>query len=455
MPVLAGRAPRRAAGRRARAAPARRSAGATGRAAERERADQDQQRVVDAVRVGDGAVDVQHGDRHDDREREPTWSSGRTDSGSPGATNSRRAREQQHEHDQRADRLLDVEALREMRDRRSRSRARRRAARRGACAARARARARAAPRPNARVSVRATSGPALRQDAPDEPAAVGDLGRQRPRRSRSPRPGRPRARRAPVRESAARAQRTTRRRRTASATALTRTRRSSSSLPGSRIASTESPGCELHRVVRRPRPCRCARPRSGASPPAARPRRIVLPAQAACRSTGDLDDLEVLLAQLEQVDQAVLGHLVLDQRHDRRRSPTPSARSRAGRSSGWLRGSLTRAITFSTPYRSRASWQMMMLSSSSPVTATTTSGGPLDAGALEHEELGRVAACAPGARTRPRAVSKRQRPLLDQRHLVAGADQRAGEVRADLAAACDQDVHRLASARLRRRGRRR
>ena len=28
----------------------------------------------------------------------------------------------------------------------------------------------------------------------------------------------------------------------------------------------------------------------------------------------DLDDLEVLLAQLEQLDQPVLGHLVLDQR---------------------------------------------------------------------------------------------------------------------------------------------
>ena len=40
---------------------------------------------------------------------------------------------------------------------------------------------------------------------------------------------------------------------------------------------------------------------------------------------------------------------------------------------GWLRGSLTRAITFGTPYFSLATWQTMMLSSSSPVTATTRS----------------------------------------------------------------------------------
>src|SRR6266496_2256469 len=32
-----------------------------------------------------------------------------------------------------------------------------------------------------------------------------------------------------------------------------------------------------------------------------------------------LDDLEVLLAQLEQVNQVVLRHLVLDERHDERR----------------------------------------------------------------------------------------------------------------------------------------
>src|SRR5215210_2626573 len=43
----------------------------------------------------------------------------------------------------------------------------------------------------------------------------------------------------------------------------------------------------------------------------------------------------------------------------------------------WLRGSLTRAITFGTPYFSLASWQMIRLSSSSPVAARTRSGGRL------------------------------------------------------------------------------
>ena len=38
------------------------------------------------------------------------------------------------------------------------------------------------------------------------------------------------------------------------------------------------------------------------------------------------------------------------------------------------------------------------------------------------------------------------RPLLDQRHLVSGAQQRTGEVRADLAAACDQDVHQTGTS---------
>ena len=41
----------------------------------------------------------------------------------------------------------------------------------------------------------------------------------------------------------------------------------------------------------------------------------------------------------------------------------------------WLRGSLTRAITFGVPYFSFASWQMTMLSSSSPVSASMMSGG--------------------------------------------------------------------------------
>ena len=83
---------------------------------------------------------------------------------------------------------------------------------------------------------------------------------------------------------------------------------------------------------------------------------------------------------------------------------------------------------------------MTMLSSSSPVAATSEVGRPLDAGALEHEQLGRVAADHLVLELRLELVEP-VRLLLDQRHLVAGAEQRPHQVRADLAAAGDQDVH--------------
>ena len=85
---------------------------------------------------------------------------------------------------------------------------------------------------------------------------------------------------------------------------------------------------------------------------------------------------------------------------------------------------------------------MTMLSSSSPVTATTMLRRPLDAGPLEHEDLGRVAVDDDVLEL----VLEPLEPvaaLLDERHLVAGAQQAAREVRADLPAACDQDVHQV------------
>ena len=134
--------------------------------------------------------------------------------------------------------------------------------------------------------------------------------------------------------------------------------RSSSSLPGCRIASTWSPGS------------------SSVEPSAIsdlavahdrdQPRALgqLEPLDRACRRTATprvdlhLDDLEVLLAQLEQVDEAVLGHLVLDQRHELEVAQTVGEMPSRSKCS-WLRGSLTRAITFWTPYFSRASWQMI------------------------------------------------------------------------------------------------
>ena len=88
---------------------------------------------------------------------------------------------------------------------------------------------------------------------------------------------------------------------------------------------------------------------------------------------------------------------------------------------------------------------MTMLSSSSPVAAMTMLGRPLDPGALEHEELGRVAVDDDVLEL----VLEPLEPvtaLLDQCHLVTGAQQAPREVGADLSAACDQDVHRQARA---------
>ncbi len=84
-----------------------------------------------------------------------------------------------------------------------------------------------------------------------------------------------------------------------------------------------------------------------------------------------------------------------------------------------------------------------MLSSSSPGHGDDQLGA-LDAAALEHHQLGRVAvlgdvlellleqAVAVGA-------------LLDDRDLVAHLQQLVGEVAPDLAAACDEDVHQIAA----------
>ena len=71
-------------------------------------------------------------------------------------------------------------------------------------------------------------------------------------------------------------------------------------------------------------------------------------------------------------------------------------------------------------------------------------GRARDARPLEDEELGRVAALhlvLELVLERLEAVA----PLLDQRHLVAEPKKRAGDVRADLAAARDDDVHQTGS----------
>ena len=119
---------------------------------------------------------------------------------------------------------------------------------------------------------------------------------------------------------------------------------------------------------------------------------------------------------------------------------------------GWLRGSLMRAITLLDAVLLAGE-----LADDDVVLVVAGRrdeqvGRALDAGALEHEQLGRVAAEHLVLELGLELVEA-VRPLLDQRHLVAGAEQRPREVRADLAAACDQDVHQAGTC-LRRRGRR-
>ena len=106
----------------------------------------------------------------------------------------------------------------------------------------------------------------------------------------------------------------------------------------------------------------------------------------------------------------------------------------------WFRGSFTRAITFGTPYFSFASCADDHVVLVVAGEREQDVGRPRDPGALEHEELGRVAAL----HLMLELVLEALEPvaaLLDQRHLVAEAHERAGDVRADLAAARDDDVH--------------
>ena len=78
------------------------------------------------------------------------------------------------------------------------------------------------------------------------------------------------------------------------------------------------------------------------------------------------------------------------------------------------------------------------------MTASSRSG-PRDAGALEHVELGRVAEVTLKLELLLEPLEAVE-ALLDQRHLVSVADQRAGDVGADLAAACDDRVHQVPAA---------
>ena len=90
---------------------------------------------------------------------------------------------------------------------------------------------------------------------------------------------------------------------------------SSSSLPGSSTASTSSPGSS---TVSAPGHEALAVAQDRDQQAALRHRQVPDPAAGdrAVLAEQHLDDLELLLLQVEQVDEAVLGHLVLEQAQD-------------------------------------------------------------------------------------------------------------------------------------------
>ena len=111
---------------------------------------------------------------------------------------------------------------------------------------------------------------------------------------------------------------------------------------------------------------------------------------------------------------------------------------------GWLRGSLMRAITLLDAVLLAGELAddhvVLVVAGRSDEQV----GRPLDPGALEHEQFGGVATQHLVLELGLELVEA-VRALLDQRHLVTAAQERACEVRADLAAARDEDVHQRAS----------
>ena len=368
------------------------------------------ERVVDALGVGDRPVEVEQRDHADDRERQRDLDQ-RPDRlrDRPGATNcrralSRRSRATSEPHASSTSRpfarCVTADATTS-----------------ATASCQARRLRRASPRASqssakliAIVSVRAAERPAGREDA----------------RRRTCSGSRPRAsatRRAPIRPTSAAARRpppetdpphdyrvdaqaVPRRADPKAPYSRTSTRRSSSSLPGSRIASTESPGSSCIEssgtsalplrtieITREP-----SRQRDLAGSSCRRRRALV---------DRDLDDLEVLLAQLEQVDQPVLGHLVLDQAHDRR------GRRHGRRDPEQVEVRLVARVVDARDRRLDAVAVAGELADDDVVLVVAGDrdddvGRPLDAGALEHEQLGRVARCT-WCSNSASSVSKRAR----------------------------------------------
>ena len=140
----------------------------------------------------------------------------------------------------------------------------------------------------------------------------------------------------------------------------------------------------------------------------------------------------------------MLGHLVLDQAHDRaggadcRRDPEQVEVRLVARIVD-ARDHVAHAVAFARE-----------LADDDVVLVVAGRGDeqirrPLDAGALEHEQLRRITSDHLVLELGLQLVEP-VRPLLDERHLVSSTQQRTSEVRADLAATCDQHVHQTGAS---------
>ncbi len=152
-----------------------------------------------------------------------------------------------------------------------------------------------------------------------------------------------------------------------------------------------------------------------------------------------LDDLDVLLRQLEEMDEAVLRHLVLDQGHDRRGCADRR------RNPEQVEVHLVARIVDAGDHLRDAVLLAGELADDDVVLVVARdrdddAGRPLDACALEDEQLRRVAVDDDVLEL----VLEPLEPvaaLLDQGDLVPEAQQAPRQVRPDLPAARDQDVH--------------
>src|SRR3954454_8086902 len=152
----------------------------------------------------------------------------------------------------------------------------------------------------------------------------------------------------------------------------------------------------------------------------------------------DLDDLELLALQVEEMDEAVLRHLVLDQPQDQ-----------VGRGDRGLDPQQLEVleVPWVVDARDDPSDEVLLLrhlADEDVVLVVARDGddevGALDARALEDPQLGGVAVLD---RVLELFLDRQVAAavVLDQRDLVPLADQLAGEVPADLAASGDDDVH--------------